>query len=200
MELTIFASTQNLDYNVYVVTPGFLNQSTVDCSQNTSMYYEALTPQSLDYYTTKYLQNPLRWEAGSPGYNSYSSDDDFSQAVVCNISKALLADSTAGTLSRLSNEDFILRYGSGNGNTKGWAIRFVVTKDRVTLPYVQFRYQEYVLNYTVKDWVCDSDYLIHNNYRYKYRHFAQCLVLDPRPRQCKCGKPIRSPLNGTMAH
>lgn len=40
----IFTATQNLDYNVYGVTPGFLNQSTVDCSYNTSMYYEALNP------------------------------------------------------------------------------------------------------------------------------------------------------------
>jgi hypothetical protein len=117
----IFTTTQTIDYNVYVVTLGFLNQSTVYCSQNTSMYYEALTPQSLDYYTTKYPKNPLRWEVGSLGYNSYSSDDEFWQADVCNTSKALLANSTAGTLSRLSHEDCILAYGSGNGNTKGWA-------------------------------------------------------------------------------
>ena len=71
------------------VTPSFLNQSIVDCSQNTSMYYGALTPQSFDYYATKYLKNPLRWEAGSLGYNSNSSDDDFSQADVCNIQSAL---------------------------------------------------------------------------------------------------------------
>ncbi len=131
----IFTTTQNLDYNIYLVTPGFFNQSTVDCSQNTSMYYGVLTPQSLEYYATKYLKNPLQWEAGSLGYNSYSSDDDFWQADVCNISKALLANLTAGTLSRPSNEDCIFAYGSGNGNIKGWANLLVATKATVTLPY-----------------------------------------------------------------
>ncbi|PMD21179.1 hypothetical protein NA56DRAFT_133898 [Hyaloscypha hepaticicola] len=142
------------------------------------MYYEALTPQSLDYYAKKYLKNPLQWEAGSLGYNSYSSDNDFWQADVCNISKALLANSTAGTLSRPSNEDCILAYGSGNGNMKGWANLLVVTRDTVALPYpnttilLQFRYQEYVSNSTDNNWVCDPDYLIDNNYKCNYKHFA----------------------------
>jgi hypothetical protein len=127
---------------------------------------------------TTLLQNISRTQAGSLDNNVYSSDDDFWQADVCNISKALLANSTAGTLSCLSNEDCILAYGSGNGNMKGWANLLVVAKDTVTLPYpnttilLQFRYQEYVFNYTGNDWVCDPDYLIDNNYKCNYKHFA----------------------------
>jgi len=39
----VFTTTQNLDYIVYVVTPRFFIESTVDCSQNISTYNQALT-------------------------------------------------------------------------------------------------------------------------------------------------------------
>jgi hypothetical protein len=65
----VFNTTQNLDYNVLVVTPGFLYQSTVGCSHNSSMYYQALTMKSSEYSATKYLKRPLRWKAGSLRYN-----------------------------------------------------------------------------------------------------------------------------------
>jgi hypothetical protein len=61
---------------------------------------------------------------------------------------------------------------------KGWVNLLVVTKNTVTLPYpnttilLQFRYQEYVSNYTGNKWVCDPDYLIDNSCKCNYRHFA----------------------------
>jgi hypothetical protein len=174
----VFTTTQNLDYNVYVVTPSFLNQSTVDCSQNASMYYEPpLTSFPSSNYATDYTQTPLQY--GTALNDTIpSSNDYFYQADVCNISNALLANSTAGTLSRLSNEDCILAYGPGNGNMKGWSNLLAVTKPTVSLLYpnttilLQFRYQEYVSNYTGNNWVCDPDYLIANNYKCNYRHIA----------------------------
>jgi hypothetical protein len=49
----VFITTQNLDYNLFVVTPGFLNEITVDCSQNVSTraaaFYAAPAVQKLAY-------------------------------------------------------------------------------------------------------------------------------------------------------
>lgn len=107
----VFTTTQNLDYNVFVVAPSFLNQSTVDCIQNVTLFNTGVL-------ATDYYQTPLQYGTASNG-TAVSNDNQFWQADVCNISKALLANSTAGTLSRLSNEECINAYGPGNGNMKG---------------------------------------------------------------------------------
>lgn len=172
----VFTTTQNLDYNVFVVTPGFLNETTVDCSQNVSTRNAALTN---GYNTvplaTDYTQTPLSFGTQA-NYTQVFSGNEWWQEDVCNISKALLTNSTQGTLSRLSNEDCINAYGPGNANMNDWGSVLVVTKEAPANSnktiLLQFRYGSYVLNYTGNNWICDPDNLIVNNYKCNYKTVA----------------------------
>jgi hypothetical protein len=166
----VFTTTQNLDYNVFVVAPSFLNQSIVDCTQNVTIF-------SSGTLATDYTQTPLQYETGR-NQTTLPSDLEFWQADVCNISKALLASSTAGTLSRLSNEECINAYGPGNSNMKGWSNLLAVTKPVAALSHpnntilLHFRYQTYVSNYTGNNWICDPNFLIANKYKCNYKQMA----------------------------
>lgn len=124
----VFTTTQNLDYNVFVVALSFLNQSTVDLTQKVAMSNSAsiFTTSNIGNLATDYHQIPLQYGTARNDTNE-SSDSYFWQADVCNISKALLANSTAGTLSRLSSEECINANGPGNDNMKGGSNLLAVT-------------------------------------------------------------------------
>lgn len=162
----VFTTTNNLDYNVFVVTPSFFNQSTVDCSQNVTTFLNGDTNLA-----TYYQQSPLSYS------NIYSNSDvNWWQKDVCNISQALLANATQRILARLSNEDCINAYGPGNADMNDWGNVLAVTKEAPTgsnnTILLQFRYETYVSNYTGKNWVCDPDVLIANEYKCDYREVA----------------------------
>jgi hypothetical protein len=176
---TVFTTTQNLDYNVFVVAPSFLSQSTVDRTQKVAMsnFASIFTTSNIGNLATGYHQIPLQNGTARNDKNE-SSDSFFWQADVCNISKALLANSAAGTLSRISNEECINAYGPGNGNMKGGSNLLAVTKTSAALSHpnntilLQFRYQEDVSNYTGNNWVCDPNFLIANKYKCNYKHMV----------------------------
>ena len=60
----------------------------------------------------------------------------------------------------------------------GWSNLLAVTKLAAAIPQpnstilLQFRYQEYLSNYTGNNWVCDPSFLIANNYKCNYRSMA----------------------------
>jgi len=176
----VFTTTQNLDYNVFVITPSFFNDSTVDCIQNVSMYNQgSVSAYNEGGYATDYTQTPLQYSMGVNDSFPPSSSD-YWQADVCNISQPLLANAISGDLSRPSNEECIRAYGPGNGNMRGGAGPIYSLSQNLQRPspsqkstiLLQFRYQEYLSNYTGNNWVCDPSFLIANNYKCNYRSMA----------------------------
>jgi hypothetical protein len=117
----VFTTTQNVDCNVFVVTPSFFNDSTVDCIQKVSMYNQgSVSAYNEGGYATDYTQTPFQYGMGVND-SFLPSSGDYWQADICNISQPLLANAISGDLSRPSNEECILAYGPGNGNMRGGA-------------------------------------------------------------------------------
>jgi len=123
------------------------------------------------------MQTPLEYGMGV-NVSFLPSSSDYWQADVCNISQALLANAISGSLPRLSNEECSLSYGPGNGNMRGWSNLLALTKPAAAVSHpestilLQFRYPEYVSNYTVNNWVCGPNFLIANNCKCNYRSMA----------------------------
>ncbi|CZR67199.1 uncharacterized protein PAC_17098 [Phialocephala subalpina] len=170
----VFTTTQQLDYNAYIVTPNFLTNGTVDCSQNATVLYGS-------YNTATWYDD--RWPlyfTSLPGYGNYTnaatSNDYWYQTDVCNISKALRANYTQGGLTRLDNEACIKTYGQGDDKLQGYGNVLVVTKEQPASTnntiLMQLRFEEFISNYTGNNWVCDPAYLIANNYNCKYKTIA----------------------------
>jgi hypothetical protein len=62
----VFTTTQNVDCNVFVVTPSFFNDSTVDCIQKVSMYNQGSvsdTTRAAMPQTTRKLHFSTAWES-----------------------------------------------------------------------------------------------------------------------------------------
>ncbi|KAF8859021.1 hypothetical protein BDZ45DRAFT_742835 [Acephala macrosclerotiorum] len=171
----VFTTTQQLDYNVYVVTPSFLSNATVDCSQNVTVSSGGYS--SAFYYDDRW---PLYFTT-LPGYDNFSSpspsDGYWYQADVCNISKALRANYTQNILTRLDNEECITTYGQGDDKLKGYGNVLAVTKEQPASTnntiLMQLRFEEFISNYTGSNWVCDPAHLIANNYECSYKELAK---------------------------
>ncbi len=111
----VFTTTQQLDYNVFVVTPNFFNQSTVDCSQNVLISgYQYGQNLAVDY---------ISWPT-----NFTSSNYQWYHKETCSISNYLLANSSQNLLTRLSDEDCINTYGPGNKRLSKWGNILAVAK------------------------------------------------------------------------
>jgi hypothetical protein len=180
----VFETTQQLDYNVFVVTPSFLNISPVNCSQNVSVSYNTETFPAEDRAVPYNVRNQLSYNATNESYTNatlfglpyQASDEVWYQQNVCSISQALQTNSTQGLLTRLSNEECINAYGPGDNRLKGYGNLLVVTKEQpanwnATI-LMQFTNEVYVSNYTADGWVCSPDYLIANNYKCNYKKIA----------------------------
>ncbi|CAL3970661.1 unnamed protein product [Diplocarpon coronariae] len=165
----VFTTTQRLDYNVYVVTPKFLTNSTVDCSQNVG---KGFISTASDYDTSKPLNNTF--------WSSYSNRSEPSGTWwtqdMCNISRTLQESSSKNSLVRMDNEACIKAYGPGNSLMAGYANLLAVTKEQPAglnnTILIAFKYESFVSNYTGERWVCDPQYLIDNNYKCNYRELA----------------------------
>ncbi|KAH8671863.1 hypothetical protein BGZ60DRAFT_406070 [Tricladium varicosporioides] len=154
----VFTTTVALDYNVFVVTPKFLNQTKVDCSQNATITYSTRGSWVTDF-----------------GYSLLNSTSTNNRLGGCPVAGYLLGNQTR--LSRLNNEDCINAYGRGNTLQSKYGDLLVVTKQQpVSKPnrtiLLDFKYGSYITNWTGSNWVCDSNYLLANNYKCDYRKVA----------------------------
>ena len=168
----VFTTTQELDYNVYVVTPSFFNLSVVDCSQNVSVTsgWDGGTSRA-----TYYSVNPLDYLTFSE--NTWlNSGDSIYQNASCTTGNELLTNATSGYLQRLSNKECLNAYGPGSSLMSKHASLLVVTKEQPAnsnaTMLLEFKYQSYVTNYTGNSWVCDPEYLVANDYKCNYKDLA----------------------------
>ncbi|KAK2624589.1 hypothetical protein QTJ16_005782 [Diplocarpon rosae] len=166
----VFTTTQRLDYNIYVVAPDFLANSTVDCSQNVT---KSFTSVPSDYDTNMPL-NGTYWSTYS---NRSESSGIWWLQDMCDISKDLRANFSKNDLVQLDNEACIKAYGPGNGLLAGYANLLAVTREQPTgsnnTILMAFKYESFVSNYTGERWVCGPQYLIDNNYVCNYRKLAE---------------------------
>jgi hypothetical protein len=154
----VFTTSQQLDYQVYVVTPNFFKYDTVDCSQNTSAH----AAYSGNMQPDGTIITPLAYTILPP--NNYSSGSYWDEADICSNANALLANATQGTLQRLSNEECINTYGQDNSQMSHRGNVLAVTKSQPpgnanATVLVTFRYETFVNNYTGNNWVCDPTYI-----------------------------------------
>lgn len=170
----MFITTQRLDYNVYVVTPKFLTNSTVDCSQNVTQGWNSFVGAATDYNTHSRLDN-LEW---SDYINTTTSErtawwaDD-----ICNTSQILRSSYSNNNLTRLDSATCINAYGPGNGFMSGYANLLAVTKEQPAglnnSVLLAFKYEGFVSNYTGNRWVCNSEHLINSGYNCNYKDIAK---------------------------
>lgn len=154
----VFTTSQQLDYQVYVVTPNFFQSPTVDCSQNASIRaYESDEASPSAVWRT-----PLAY-TGLPGQNLTDSADFWQQEDTCSDANALLTNATKGTLQRLSNEECINAYGPADSLISHRGNVLAVTKSQPAntndTVLLNFRYEILVSNYTGNNWVCDPTYI-----------------------------------------
>lgn len=176
----VFTTTQRLDYNVYVVTPDFLTQPAVDCTQNVTTSFSSLedTTQTQDAtaYNTLIPMETKFTDKNNVTYTIYTGDE-WAYADICNASRALLTNSTRNLLTRLDNEACIKAYGPGNTLMSGFANVLAVTKEQPSetngTVLMALRYENFVSNYTGNRWICDSEYLVANKYKCNYKNVAE---------------------------
>ncbi|KAK0118615.1 hypothetical protein ONS96_011706 [Cadophora gregata f. sp. sojae] len=168
----VFTTTQRLDYNVYVVTPDFLTNATVDCNQNATVGFGRKPTSTTDYNQIKPL-NSTRLNY----WNQTISDNYWWSNDMCNISQALQANAIDGSLTRLDNAACITAYGPGSALMKGYANLLAVTKEKPATTnntvLMSFKYEQFVSNFTGNRWICDPSYLAANNNKCNYKQMAK---------------------------
>ena len=170
----VFTLTEQLDFFVNVVTPNFLQNSTVDCSQNASIADDELYSSANDRSAAHYEKTPLYFPSSHVSYEE--SDMYWYKADACNVTEGLHTAQTQGAPQRLDNQECINAFGaSGNFQGKQGDV-LVVTKEQpegsnATI-LLNFRLQMYASNYIGNNWVCDPAYLMANNYKCKVRDIA----------------------------
>lgn len=167
----VFTTTQRLDYNVYVVTPEFLTNATVDCRQNVTVGFSNTISDATDYNKTKPLNATM-----INYYNQTVSDEVWWSEDMCDISRELQANATKDLLVRLDNADCISAYGPGSGLMKGYANLLLVAKGKPAetnnTVLMSFRYEAFVSNYTANRWICDPNYLATHGNKCNYKEVA----------------------------
>jgi hypothetical protein len=84
------------------------------------------------------------------------------------MANALLANATSGHLDRLTNEECINAYGSGDGYMSGRGNVLAVAKQQAsfdnTTVLMATKFEMFVSNFTDNNWICSPNYLIANDY------------------------------------
>ncbi|KAH8751875.1 hypothetical protein BGZ57DRAFT_774608, partial [Hyaloscypha finlandica] len=158
----VFTTTQNLDYNVFVVAPSFLNQSTADITQKV-----AILPSrsNMEPHATTQM-NPAIVISGKP-----------TSATSPKPSWPTPLQDTLPSQQRRVHQRLRPRKWQHERRVQDSNL-LAVTKPSAALSHpnntilVQFRYQEYVSNYTGNNWVCDPNFLIANKYKCNYKRMA----------------------------
>lgn len=181
----IFTTTQKLDYYVYLVTPNFFKNSTIDCTQPVSQSSNSVA--MVHYVNAAPVFQANRLGPLSSENVTYEATHDSSQvgkyagmatdnSSPCLIASQLFRNFTTDRLVRLSNEDCINSYGKGNSLMKDYGNVLVVTKDQPpnsnASVLLEFEYSTYVSNYTGNVWVCGPEYLLAHNYQCNYKDLA----------------------------